>query len=39
MVESFPHRRPPDDHNKVEIYSFILYKCPQCSYLEMHDEG
>jgi hypothetical protein len=35
-VDSFPPRHVAGQGQ--EVYSFVIYKCPVCSYLEFHDE-
>jgi hypothetical protein len=36
MFEKFPRHMLAQ--NQFQIFSFLLYRCPKCSYLELHDD-
>lgn len=37
-VDTFPSRSAPPPASGWVIYSFVIYECPKCSYIELHDE-
>lgn len=37
-VDTFPRLFEPGDPNAYIVFSFAIYKCPKCTYMEFHDE-
>ena len=36
-VNTFPQKRTAENMGGFYIYSFTIYKCHKCSYMELHD--
>lgn len=39
IVDTFPRKFLANPPNSFAVYSFVIYKCPICTYMELHDEA